>query len=195
MRTDSSAFPNEIFGFNFTEYLTIFIALIFALAVGEFFLSVGNLIRHHRKITFYWEYILWLFVILDFFIIAWYSGWPRLEYLKLSLFNYLVLIFPYLIIFVIVAIYFPDTNTEKEINLKEHFDHNRKSFFLFWAIYIFVNVLIDILMPTIFQSLAISLEAVYIVLLVIAAFYDKVWFRSLLALIMLADMIGAMFEI
>lgn len=192
---NSSSFPNEIFGFNFTEYLTVFLALVFALAVGEFFLSVGNLIRHRNKIKWYWEFQLWLFIILDFFIIAWFSGWPRLEYLKLGLFNYFVILSPYLVIYVIVAIYFPDTHTEHEIDLKAHFKANRKYFFLLWALYILINDLIDIFMPSLFQSFAIMLETVYLVLLLIAAFYDRIWFRLLLAAIMLADMIGAFLEI
>ena len=192
---DHSAFPNEIFGFNFTEYLTIFVALIFALAVGEFFLSLGNLIRHRQKIKVYWEYILWLFVILDFFIIAWYTGWPRLEYLELSLLNYFIILSPYLIIFVIVAVYLPDTHTEGEIDLKKHFQDHRKSFFLLWAAYLLVNDLIDIFIPTVFQTFAIILESAYVVMLLTAAFYDKVWYRSLLALIMLGDMISALFAI
>lgn len=192
---DHSAFPNEIFGFNFTEYLTIFLALIFALAVGEFFLSVGSLIRHRHKIKIYWEFVLWLFIILDFFIIAWYTGWPRLEYLKLSLFNYFILIFPYLIIYIIVAVYFPETHKNEEIDLKSHFKNNLKPFFLLWALYIISNLLIDILMPSVFKSYGYVVEAIYASLLIVAAFYDKIWYRLIIAAFMLVDLIVALFNI
>ncbi len=187
-----SNFPDEIFGFNFTEYLTVFVALIFALAVGEFFLSVGNLIKHRSKVNLYWEFVLWLFIILDFFIIAWFSGWPRLEYLKLSLLHYFVIISPFLVIFLIVAVYFPDTQHGKEIDLKAHFHSSRKPFFLLWAFYVLLNDLMDVFMPSIFELMAVAVESAYVVLLVVAAFYDRVWFRVLLAAIMLADMLGAL---
>ncbi|XOV91729.1 MAG: hypothetical protein ACFHWX_16135 [Bacteroidota bacterium] len=189
---DSSSFPNEIFGFNFTEYLSVFVALIFALAVGEFFLSIGSLIRSRNRVTLYWEFILWLLILLHFFIIAWFTGWPRFAYLKLSLFNYFLIISPYLVIFAIVAVYFPDISSHKEINLKTHFQSSRKSFFILWAIYLIANFIIDLVMPTLFNSFTIWLEIVYILLLFIAAFYDKIWFRLLLALIMIADMVSAL---
>lgn len=189
---DSSNFPNEIFGFNFTEYLTIFLALVFALAMGEFFLSVGTLIRHRHKMKIYWEYVIWLFVILDYFIISWFSGWPRLVYLKLSLLNYFVMIFPYLVIFIIVAVYFPEIESNQNVDLKTHFKSIRKPIFLLWALVIFLNELIDIFMPAEFQTFAIILETFYVVMLLVAVFYDKVWYRSFLAIIFLADMIGAL---
>lgn len=189
---DSSQFPNEIFGFNFTEYLTIFLALIFALAMGEFFLSVGYLIRHRNKVRVYWEYVVWLFVILDYFIISWFSGWPRLIYLKLSLLNYFVMVIPYLICFVIVSVYFPEVENDKEIDLKKHFHTNRRIIFLLWALIMVVNELMDIFMPAEFQEFAVTLESAYALMLLIAAYFDKVWYRLLLAFILLADMIGAL---
>lgn len=192
---DSSNFPNEIFGFNFTEYLTIFLALVFALAMGDFFLSVGTLIRHRKKLKLNWEYIVWLFVILDYFIISWFSGWPRLVYLKLSLLNYFVMVFPYLIIYIIVAVYFPEIEPDKEVDLGVHFKSIRKPIFLLWAAVIFVNELIDIFMPAEFQSFVIALETFYVTMLLIAVFYDRVWYRSLLAVIFLVDMIGALISL
>jgi hypothetical protein len=185
-----SDFPNALFGFSFTEYLTIFVGLVFALAVGEFFLSLGGLIRHRQHVQFYWEYVVWLFVILDFFLLSWFAGWPRLEYIKASLFDYVVITTPYLVANIIVAIYFPEI--QGEVNLKVHFKHNRTYFFLLLASYIFINAIMDLFMPVGYQGF-LPVEFIYTALLVVAAFYDKVWYRTLLAIIIFGDLISAMF--
>lgn len=189
---DDVDFPNEIFGFNFTEYLTIFVALIFALAVAEFFISLGTMIRQKHLVKFHWEFILWLVVILDFFIVSWFIYWPRLIYLKGSLLSYFALIFPYLIIFIIVSVYFPEMRNANAIDLKEHFLKIRKTFFLLFAFYVFTNDLIDIFMPTQATLFAVASQSVYVLALVIAAFYDRVWFRTVTALMFLAHLIFMM---
>lgn len=184
-----SDFPNALFGFSFTEYLTIFVGLVFALAVGEFFLSLGNLIRHRKHVKFYWEYALWLVIILDFFLVSWFAGWPRLEYINASLLDYIVITSPYLVANILVAIYFPEI--EDEVDLKEHFRHNRKVFFLLLAAYIFLNALMDLFMPVGFHGF-LALELAYTALLTIAAFYDKVWYRTTMAIVIFGDLIGAL---
>lgn len=187
-----SDFPSTLFGFSFTEYLTIFVGLVFALAVGEFFLSLGGLIRHRKHVKIYWEYVLWLIVMLDFFLLSWFAGWPRLEYIKMSLLDYIVITSPYLVANIIVAIYFPEI--VGEVDLKEHFKRNRKIFFLLLAGYIFLNAIMDLFMPVGFQGFLV-VELAYTALLAIAAFYDKVWYRTTMAIIIFGDLIGAMLEL
>ena len=186
---DDVSFPDEIFGFSFTEYLTAFVALIYALAVAEFFLSMGALIRRKESVKLYWEFLLWLLVILDFFIVSWFIYWPRLVYLKQSLLNYFVLLLPYLIIFIIVELYFPDVKSGTVIDLKAHFRKIRKPFFLLFGIYVLINDLIDIFLPTQATTFAVASQSAYVVILLTAAFYDQVWIRTLTALVFLVHLL------
>ena len=94
-------FPSELHGFSFAEYLIIFVGLIFALAVAEFFISVGQLVREWKRTNFYWEFYLWIFILLDFFILTWYVSWVRLESITDGLFMFFLFTLPNLIIFLL----------------------------------------------------------------------------------------------
>ena len=141
-------FPADIMGFSFTEYLVIFLGLIFAFAVAEFFISIGQLLKNRSRTTFYWEFGLWLVALMSLFVSSWYVYWLRLGYVSQSMLHFLFATLPNVMIFLIISAFFPRIKEEGEIDLKEQFLHNRKWFFGLFGFYWLINLIIEIiLMP------------------------------------------------
>ena len=75
-------FPPSINNFSQSEYLAIFWGLLFAFVVAEYVIFCGKMLKHHRRITPHWEFLIWVFVLLIDFIFTWYFNWLRMEYIN-----------------------------------------------------------------------------------------------------------------
>ena len=174
------SFPSELQGFSFAEYLIIFVGLIFALAVAEFFLSVGQLIREWKRTRFYWEFYLWIFILLDFFILTWYVSWVRLENITDGLYMFFLFTFPNLVIFLLTSIYFPSFKGGEKIDLKVHFLEVRPKLFWLFSVYSLFNIVLDSLLDSEIVSVGTVLSSVYFILGVSNALVDRKWLRIIL---------------
>ena len=185
-------FPESIAGFSFTEYLITFIGLLFAIAVAEFFISIGNLLKEWKRTVFYWEFYLWIFVLLDLFILTWYVSWVRFEFITNGLFLFFLFTLPNLLIFLITAIYFPSQKGENEINLKSHFHFIRPKFFILFSLYSLFNIVLDLKLDIQTGYIAILTASVYLGFGVLNVFINSSWLRTFLAFLFLIQYIALM---
>lgn len=185
-------FPENIADFSFTEYLITFVGLIFAIAVAEFFISIGKLLKEWKRTIFYWEFYLWIFVLLDLFILTWYVSWVRFEFITDGLFLFFLFIIPNLLIFLITSIYFPSIKGKNEINLKDHFIFIRPKFFILFSLYSLFNIILDLMLDIQSGYIAIITASVYLGFGILNAFFSSYWLRSILVCLFLIQFIALM---
>jgi hypothetical protein len=170
-------FPDSIQGLDFIEYLSIFIGLIFALAVAEFFLSLGKMMRAGKRVRYDLEYVLWIVLMLCLFIVSWYIYWQRLEYITHGLGDYVLSVLPNLVIFAIVAIYFPEITGKEVIDLTKHFAEIRVKFFGLWSLYIGINLVVDSVHWTQGSEFGLITQSFYLLMGITAVLFDRKWIR------------------
>ncbi len=175
-------------GFSFTEYQVIFLSLIFAFAVAEFFVSIGQVLKIRHRVSHYWEFWVWSFALICLFITTWYVSWLRLGYVSISMLHFLYAVIPNIMIFLIITTFFPRIPEKEALDLKDSFLDNRKWFFSLFAIYWGLNTLIEILLqPAPEQNATFGLLIHFLVSLA-NVFIDRNWLRTLYAIFFLAQL-------
>ncbi len=187
------SFPSEVHGFSFTEYLAVFMGLIFALAVAEFFLTVGHMIRDRHRFNFYWEFYLWLFVLLDLFIVTWYVQWTRMPFLDLGLKYFVLLCMPNLFVFLIVAVFFPSLKGEGPVDVKAHFLSIVKPLFYLLACFIGSLLLAELLLDTEIGQIARYGQMLYVAFALVNAIWPRLWLRAVFLGVLFIQMNVQMF--
>lgn len=174
-------FPSEIFGFSFTEYLTVFISFIYAFAVAEFFMSAGKILRERSRIIIYWEFAVWMIILLLTFVVMWYINWLRLVYIHQSLGYFFLLIIPPMLFFLLVAIFFPGFDGKNSIDLKTHFLKNIRLIFIVLVVFLVTSILFEIFMPVQTQWLGIVTQSIYLLVSISYILFQQRWLRLLMA--------------
>lgn len=187
---DPVQFPKEILGFSFTEYLTIFISFVYAFVVAEYFIALGRILRERKRVIFYWEYLLWMVMLLLTFIVMWYINWLRLEYIHQSLGQFFLLFIPPFLFFLMVSLFFPAFDTAEPIDLRSHFLANVRMLFIIMSIYLATSIMFELLMPTESQHLAIATQAGYLLLSIVYIFFEKKALRIFILVLYLLQIIA-----
>lgn len=189
----SIEFPSDVMGFSFTEFLVIFLSLIFAFAVAEFFISIGQLIKIRDRLKTYWEFSLWSTALICLFITTWFVSWLRLEYISISMLHFLMATLPNIMIFLIIAAFFPRIPERGLLELKSSFMKNRKWFFAMFSIYWGLNVVIELILnPPEGQNATLGLIFHFLVSST-NIFVDKPWLRTIYACFFLVQMLVFLF--
>ncbi len=141
-------FPDEINGFTFTEYLTIFISILFAFAIADFLVSVGKMIRERDRIQPYWEFNLWVVSLFIYFILVWYTYWMRLIFISDSFLMFVLTSIPPVIVFLMVTTFFPNMEGSNPIDLKAKFESSIHIVLKLLALYLLFTVCLELIRPT-----------------------------------------------
>jgi hypothetical protein len=67
------------------EFIIIFFAFVYSLALAHLLFAWTRMIRHRRQITFSWPYLLWMLVAMFLLAVDWLSTWDYQTFDKLSL--------------------------------------------------------------------------------------------------------------
>ena len=134
--------PEVINDFTHTEYLTVFIAIIFGYVGAEYFMGWGTMIRNRSRIKIYWQHLLWTIFSFIVFIQNWWGIWPRTSMLTESIYYFLYALLPIFIFHILSVVLFPNFKGKKKMDLKTHFYENSRWFFALLAIY-FVTTIIS----------------------------------------------------
>jgi hypothetical protein len=183
-------FPDQINGFSRVEYLSVFVALLYAFSVAEFFFGWSRMLRNRDSIKFSVDHLIFTGINFWILIINWYTLWPRIEYLNKGFLYFIVTILPVIIIFLTSVFIFPDFDKVKD--LKEYFEKHFNTIILFFAAFIISNVVIGLS----FGEFPITEETVIIriinfTLMIIVAIFDlKRLRRPLLAFLILGLAMG-----
>ena len=67
------------------EFIIIFFAFVYSLALAHLLFAWTRMIRHRRQITFSWPHLLWMLVAMFLLAVDWLSTWDYRTFDKLSL--------------------------------------------------------------------------------------------------------------
>lgn len=67
------------------EFIIIFFAFVYSLALAHLLFAWTRMIRHRREITFSWPHLLWMLVAMFLLAVDWLSTWDYRTFDKLSL--------------------------------------------------------------------------------------------------------------
>jgi len=67
------------------EFIIIFFAFVYSLALAHLLFAWTRMIRHRRQITFSWPHLLWMLVAMFLLAVDWLSTWDYQTFDKLSL--------------------------------------------------------------------------------------------------------------
>ena len=67
------------------EFIIIFFAFVYSLALAHLLFAWTRMIRHRRQITFSWPHLLWMLVAMFLLAVDWVSNWDYRTFGNLSL--------------------------------------------------------------------------------------------------------------
>ena len=67
------------------EFIIIFFAFVYSLALAHLLFAWTRMIRHRRQITFSWPHLLWMLVAMFLLAVDWLSTWDYRRFDKVSL--------------------------------------------------------------------------------------------------------------
>ena len=171
--------PDAINGYSQIEYLTVFITIIFGVVATEYFNGWGNMLRYRKTIKIYPLHLLWTIFTFLTLIQNWYGIWPRTRFLNHNLFYFFYALVPMLVFHFITVTLFPTMKLNQEINFKQYYLENARTFFRLYAIYFLFTIVSSYIYNDIgnvlFQNI---LRGFGLVLSLLAAHYkDKIQFH------------------
>ncbi len=131
----------EIKGFSHVEYLAIFLAMVFAFVVAEFFEGWSSMLKRKGRYIPYWEHTLWTIILFISLIINWFLVWPRLQYIDKSMVTFFLLLLPALVFKIAGDFLFP--KLINNIDLKLYLDEKSGIIFSLLGFYEFLQISID----------------------------------------------------
>ena len=141
--------PDVIDGFTHTEYLVVFLAIIFGYVGAEYFQGWGWMIRNRREIKLYWQHIAWTIFAFVMFIQNWWGIWPRTRFITGNIFYFFYSLFPIALFYIISVILFPEKKKADTMNMEEYFYRNVRWFFLLLALYFVLAIANSFVYPDI----------------------------------------------
>ena len=133
--------PEVIKGFTHTEYLIVFIAIIFGYVGAEYFMGWGSMLRNRTIIKTYWQHLLWTIFAFLVFMQNWWGIWPRMTMVDESIYYFLYALVPIFLFHLLSVILFPDFKYQKTVDMKTHFYTNARWFFTLLAAYFIITIL------------------------------------------------------
>lgn len=166
--------PSIIDGFTHTEYLVVFIAIIFGYVGAEYFQGWGWMMRNRGEVKVYWQHLLWTLFAFIMFIQNWWGIWPRTGFITGSIFYFFFSLIPIALFYLISVILFPDVKQAGVLDMKNYFYNNTRYFFLLLAIYFLLAIVNSYVYPDIGNVLLQNLIRLAGVLLALtAAYFNK----------------------
>ncbi|MEM6522837.1 MAG: hypothetical protein AAF693_03550 [Bacteroidota bacterium] len=166
--------PEVINGFTHTEYLTVFIAIIFGYVGAEYFMGWGAMIRNRTMIKIYWQHLLWTIFAFLVFIQNWWGIWPRTQLLTNNIYYFLYALLPIFIFYLISVVLFPDFKSKGILDMEDQFYENSRWFFTLLAIYFALTIISSFVYPDIGNVLVQNLiRFIGVVLATMAAYLNN----------------------
>lgn len=131
--------------FQLSDYLVIFLSILFGYVVSQFFSGWGSIIRHSTNVKIYWIHLGWTVLVFVNIIEAWWGMWRIRDKFSERISNFfLVLLYP-IMLYLLGVVLFPDISNEKTIIFKDYFYSNTFLLFTFMTITIGVSLTVTLL--------------------------------------------------
>ncbi len=182
MKDNELSFPDSFDGFSRTEYLSVFIALIYAFSVAEVLVGWSKMLRSRKKIVFSTDHFIFTVSLLLVLILNWYVLWTRVGILTKGFGYFLISFIPVIILYFWSLYVFPDFDEEKD--LKKYTDENYNTILLFWATFLIVNIAVAIYLGEIqLTDISVIARSIAIISILVVIIFNLKKFRRVALLI------------
>jgi hypothetical protein len=182
-------FPEQVSGFSRVEYLSVFVALLYAFAVAEFFFGWTRMLRNRDSLKYSIDHLVFTGIYFWILLINWYTLWMRIEYISRGFVFFVISIIPIMVNFIVAVFIFPDFDKVKD--LKEYFDKNFNLIIILFAIYILMNVAIELFIGVYIAETIIHRVINGTLMLTIALLNLRRLRRPMMAFLFIGLMIGS----
>jgi len=166
--------------FQLSDYLIIFLSILFGYAVSLFFSGWGALIKHSAYVKIYWVHLGWTILIFLDLIEVWWGLWPRREKLGKHI-GYFFLALSYPIMYYLLAIIiFPDISNGQIIILKDYFYSNLTLIFSLLAFAMLFSVICNSIWVGKPVLKEFALQAILGVVVAIGIFLRFEWYHIII---------------
>jgi hypothetical protein len=105
------------------EYVTAFVSILLALAIAEMLAGLGRLIRERDHVRVYWVHIAWMLLAILVTTQYWWTIWRVRAHEFANFFEFLSIIFPQFIFFLVAFLLSPPVSSDKPFDLREYYFH------------------------------------------------------------------------
>ncbi len=167
--------PINIGGLSHTEYLVVFITIIFGVVASEFFSGWGAMLRHRSQVKLSFIHLSWTVFAFLTLIQNWYGIWPRTAFINQGFFYFLYSLIPMLIFHLITVTLFPSAKLlSSSIDLEKHYFKNSRVLYILFAVYLSFAISSSYIYTDVGDVLQQNIIRVAGVLLcLLAAYFDK----------------------
>lgn len=121
------------------EYLTVFLSVIFGLAVVQILSGVSLILDARERSRPYWVHLVWTVNVFTLAVVLWWLNFSLDDIGEWSFFHYGNLVAYSVLIFVLAGLLYP-TRGPEVIDFRAHFARNRTAFFVVLATFTPVDV-------------------------------------------------------
>lgn len=121
------------------EYLTVFVSVIFGLAVVQILGGVSLILDAREKSRPYWVHLVWTLNVFTLAVVMWWLNFSLEDIATWSFFLYANLVAYAVLIYVLAGLLYP-TRGPEVIDFRAHFGRNRTWFFVVLAAFTPVDV-------------------------------------------------------
>lgn len=167
--------PEVIDGFTHTEYLTVFVAIIFGYVGAEYFVGWGSMIRNRVIIRIYWQHLMWTVFAFLVLIQNWWGIWPRTRVINDNIYYFLYSLVPIFLFHLISVVLFPNFVQHEKTDMKEYFYRNSRWFFALLSAYFVSTIISSFVYPDMGNVLIQNIiRSMGVMLALAAAYFDQV---------------------
>lgn len=111
------------------EYLSVLLSIILGLAITQVLQGYRSLLLSRRAVRPYWPSLIWSGLVLLFATQAWWASFGLESQREWRFGTFLVILVQMGLIYMLAAMVLPDVSDGAEVDLREHFEAQRKPFF------------------------------------------------------------------
>jgi hypothetical protein len=112
------------------EFIIIFFAFVYSLALAHLLFAWTRMIRHRRQLTFSWPHLLWMLVAMFLLAVDWLSTWDYRTFGKLSLLEISSVFLFVMLNYFFCALVSPDFEGGETFDLKRFHDAEGRTYIL-----------------------------------------------------------------
>ncbi len=121
------------------EYLTVFLSVIFGLAIVQLLSGVSLILDARERSRPYWVHLVWTFNVFVLAVVTWWFNFSLEAIRTWSFFHFADLVCYSVLIYVLAGLLYP-TRGPEVVDFRAHFERNRKWFFVVFAVFVPVDL-------------------------------------------------------
>jgi len=121
------------------EYLTVFLSVIFGLAIVQLLSGVSLILDAREESRPYWVHLVWTLNVFVLAVVTWWFNFSLDSIRTWSFFHFLDLVVYAVLIYVLAGLLFP-TRGPEVVDFRAHFERNRGWFFTVFAVFVPVDL-------------------------------------------------------